>query len=125
MGAEMETRQVVERFYRGLAQKDSSWQQGLAAGVSFSDASGRLRAEGRDAFIESFASFLRAVDRVEVRQLIVEGANAAAVVGYDYTNPRGEHLHQDDAEVWRVENGEIASLTIYFDITEFRAFMRG
>jgi hypothetical protein len=32
-------------------------------------------------------------------------------------------LHQDDAEVWRIEGGEIASLTIYFDITEFRTFM--
>jgi hypothetical protein len=32
-------------------------------------------------------------------------------------------LHQDDAEVWKIENGQIVSLTIYFDITEFRGFM--
>ena len=120
----METRQAVQRFYDGLARKDTTWQEGLAPDVTFSDASGRLQAHGRDAFIQSFASFLRAVDRVELKQLIVEGPNAAAVVSYDYTNPRGEHLHQDDAEVWKVADGEIASLTIYFDITEFRAFMR-
>ena len=119
----MDTRAIVQHFYDGLAAKDGRWQEGLSGNVSFSDASGRLRAEGRDAFIQSFSGFLRAVTRVELKQLIVEGANAAAVVGYDYVNPKGERLHQDDAEVWRVEGGKIAALTIYFDITEFRAFM--
>lgn len=119
----MDTREVVQRFYAGLAAKDGRWQESLSDNVSFSDASGRLRAEGRDAFIQSFSGFLRAVSKVEAKELIVEGSNAAAVVSYDYVNPKGEHLHQDDAEVWRVENGKIAALTIYFDITEFRAFM--
>ena len=44
-------------------------------------------------------------------------------MSYDYVNPSGGHLHQDDAEVWKVENGQIVSLTLYFDITEFRGFM--
>ena len=57
------------------------------------------------------------------RWLALQGPNAAAVVSYDYVNPSGGHLHQDDAEVWKVENGQIVSLTIYFDITEFRGFM--
>ena len=104
----METRQAVQRFCDGLARKYTSWQEVLAADVTFSDASGRLRADGRDAFIQSFTSFLRAVDRVEVTQLILEGPHSAAVVSYDYTNARSEHLHQDDAEVWKVEDGEIA-----------------
>ena len=63
------------------------------------------------------------MERVELKQLIVEGADAAAVVGYGYRNPAGDTLAQDDAEVWRVENGQVKSLTIYFDITEFRTFM--
>jgi ketosteroid isomerase-like protein len=66
---------------------------------------------------------LRAVDRVVLQQPIVEGPNAAAVVSYDYVNPAGGRLHQDDAEVWKVEDGQIVALTIYFDITEFRGFM--
>jgi ketosteroid isomerase-like protein len=119
----MDTKAAVEHFYRGLQRKDTSWQHDLADDVTFSDASGRLRADGREAFIQSFTGFLRAVERVEVKSLIVEGPNAAAVVSYDYRNPKGERLHQDDAEVWRVEAGKIAALTIYFDITEFRGFM--
>ena len=119
----METKGVVQRFYEGLARKDSSWQDSLAEGVAFSDASGKLGAQGREAFVQSFSGFLQAVERVQLRQLIVEGPNAAAVVGYDYVNPAGGRLHQDDAEVWKIEDGQVVSLTIYFDITEFRGFM--
>ena len=119
----METGDVVRRFYDGLAKRDDSWQQNLAQDVVFADASGKLQARGHDAFVQSFTPFLRGVNRVELKQLIVEGSAAAAVVGYDYVNAKGEHLHQDDAEVWRVENGEVKALTIYFDITAFRAFM--
>lgn len=119
----MATREVIERFYDSLARKDTRWQEDLADDVSFSDASGRLRAQGRDGFINSFTPFLRSVAGVRLKQLIVDDGAAAAVVGYDYTNPKGEHLQQDDAEVWKIEDGKVKSLTIYFDITEFRAFM--
>lgn len=119
----METQDVVRHFYEGLARRDDGWQKNLARDVVFADASGRLQARGRDAFVQSFTPFLRGVSKVELKQLIVEGSAAAAVVGYDYVNAKGEHLHQDDAEVWRVENGEVLALTIFFDITEFRAFM--
>ena len=108
---------------RRAGTKDGSWQDNLFENVAFCDASGKLNAQGREAFIQSFSGFLRAVDKVLLKQLIVEGPNAAAVVSYDYVNPSGGHLHQDDAEVWKVENGQIVSLTIYFDITEFRGFM--
>ena len=119
----MDTKDIVQRFYDGLARKDGSWQDNLSENVAFSDASGKLNAQGREAFVQSFSGFLRAVDEVLLKQLIVEGPNAAAVVSYDYVNLSGGHLHQDDAEVWKVENGQIVSLTIYFDITEFRGFM--
>ncbi|MGH7760733.1 MAG: nuclear transport factor 2 family protein [Candidatus Dormibacteraceae bacterium] len=119
----MNTRDVVRGFYEGLARQDDSWQQNLSDEVAFTDASSKLQARGRPAFIQSFGAFLRAVVKVELKHLIVEGSDAAAVVSYEYTNPKGEQLHQDDAEVWRVEGGEIVALTIYFDITEFRSFM--
>jgi ketosteroid isomerase-like protein len=119
----MATADIIQRFYAGLAAKTDTWQRDLAEDVVFADASTRLQAAGREAFIQSFSGFLRAVERVELRQLIVEGDDAAAVVGYDYVSPAGARLHQDDAEVWKVAGDKIAALTIYFDITEFRAFM--
>jgi ketosteroid isomerase-like protein len=119
----MTTAAIVRQFYDGLADKSDAWQRDLADDVVFSDASKLLHAEGRDAFIQSFAGFLPAVERVQVQQLIVEDQHAAAVVSYDYVSPSGGRLHQDDAEVWKIANGKIAALTIYFDITAFRAFM--
>ena len=119
----MTTADIIRQFYDSLASKTDAWQQGLADDVVFSDASKKLRAEGRDAFIQSFAGFLHAVEHVQLQQLIVDGTNAAAVVSYDYVSPTGGKLHQDDAEIWKIVNGKIAALTIYFDITEFRAFM--
>jgi ketosteroid isomerase-like protein len=116
---------IIRHFYDGLAQKNDTWQDHLADDVVFADASNRLHAEGRDAFIQSFTPFLHAVANVQVKQLIVEGANACAVVSYEYVSPKGATLHQDDAEVWKVVDEKIAALTIYFDITEFQNFMRG
>lgn len=119
----MTVKDIIHNFYQGLAQKNDEWQQHLAADVVFSDASKRLHAEGREAFIQSFTTFLRAVETVQLKQLIIQGTNACAVVSYDYVSPKGATLHQDDAEVWKVVNGNIVALTIYFDITEFRTFM--
>jgi ketosteroid isomerase-like protein len=119
----MTTQQVIRNFYDGLANKTDAWQRDLAGGVVFSDASQQLQAEGREAFIQSFTGFLRAIERVELKQLIVDGNDAAAVVSYDYVSPTGGRLHQDDAEIWQVVDGQIKALTIYFDITEFRSFM--
>src|SRR4249919_1935847 len=113
---------MVRHVLTGKATSEAA-QASTARWSGDMPASGKLNAQGREAFIQSFSGFLRAVDKVLLKQLIVEGPNAAAVVSYDYVNPSGGHLHQDDAEVWKVENGQIVSLTIYFDITEFRGFM--
>ncbi len=119
----MTVKEVVQSFYESLAKKNNDWQKNLADDVVFSDASKRLHAEGKQAFIQSFTGFLRSVEKVQVKQLIIEENNACAVVGYDYISPGGNRMHQDDAEVWRVVDGKIVALTIYFDITEFRSFM--
>ncbi len=119
----MNVKEVISDFYTSLAQKTDAWQKNLAEDAVFSDASKKLHAEGRNAFIQSFIPFLRSVEKVQMKQLIVEDTNACAVVSYDYVSPQGAKLHQDDAEVWKVVDGRIVALTIYFDITEFRNFM--
>lgn len=119
----MAVQDIIRSFYESLAHKTDAWQRDLSEDVVFSDASKKLYAEGREAFIQSFTGFLRAVESVRLKQLIVEGNDACAVVSYDYLSPAGARLHQDDAEIWKIVDGKIAALTIYFDITEFRTFM--
>jgi ketosteroid isomerase-like protein len=119
----MTVQAIITSFYDGLTQKNNEWQKNVSESIVFSDASQKLHAEGKEAFIQSFTTFLRAVEKVHMKQLIVEETNACAVVSYDYVSPKGGKLHQDDAEVWKVVDGKIVALTIYFDITEFRSFM--
>ncbi len=119
----MTVKEIIESFYDSLDRKNNNWQMHLSDNVVFSDASKKLYAEGKGAFIQSFNGFLRAVAKVQLKQLIIEDSNACAVVSYDYISPKGDKLQQDDAEVWKVADGKIVALTIYFDITEFRSFM--
>ncbi len=66
----MTIREIITDFYNSLAQKNDAWQKNLAPDVVFSDASGKLHAEGREAFIQSFTSFLRSVEKVQMKQPI-------------------------------------------------------
>ncbi len=121
---EKATQDTIDRFYRSFIDKNDDWKELWADDAVFRDASDTLHAEGKPAAIQSFTPFLKGVASLEVRQRIVQGANACYVVGYTYVNPKGENMHQEDAEVWEVRNGKLAKLTIYLDLTEYRSFMR-
>ncbi len=118
------TQDAIDRFYRSIIDKNDDWKELWADDVVFRDASDTLHAEGRAAAIQSFTPFLKGVAKLEVRQRIVQGSNACYVVAYSYVNPKGENMQQDDAEVWEVRDGKLSKLTIYFDLTEYRNFMR-
>jgi len=76
----MTIQEIVRSFYHGLAAKNDEWKRNLDSAIVFSDASGKLHAEGKDAFIQSFASFLKGVENVQVKLLITEGDYACAVL---------------------------------------------
>ncbi len=118
------TQEVIDKFYQSAIKKDDGWKGLWADDAVFGDASGTLHAEGKAAVIDSFVPFLKGVAGLQVRQRIVQGSQACYVLSYTYVNSKGENLHQDDAEVWEVRNGKLGKLTIYFDLTEFRSFMR-
>lgn len=122
--AEESPRDVIDRFYESLRQKNDVWKDLWADDALFRDSSGTLRAEGRAACIESYTPFLKDVVGLEVRQTIVQGSTACYVIGYDYVNSKAERLHQDDAEIWEVRDGKLARMTIFFDLTLYRSFMR-
>lgn len=121
----MKTKDLIQRYYDSLDQKDNKWQELWSEDAVFSDASQTLNAKGKAAVIQSFTPFLMGVSHVKIKQLIVDGTNACAIAHYGYTNPKGEKMSQDVAEVWEVENEKLSQLTLYFDLTAYRSFMRG
>ncbi|MCL4530812.1 MAG: nuclear transport factor 2 family protein [Chloroflexi bacterium] len=108
-----------------MNRKDDHWQELYNDDAVFSDASQTLNAKGKAAVIQSFIPFLKGVDKVKVKQMITEGDDVCAIVSYDYINPKGARMNQDVAEVWKLKNGKLAKLTIYFDLIAYRDFMRG
>lgn len=50
---------------------------------------------------------------------------ACSVISYTYVNPKGEKLNQEVAEISEVKDCKLARVTIYFDLTAYRSFMRG
>ncbi len=124
-GKKVSTRKLIEEYYESLNRKNGKWQELYTEDATFSDASQTLNANGRVAVIQSFIPFLKGVETVQVKQLIVEEDAACAIVGYAYINPKGNRMSQDVAEVWKVKGGKLARLTIYFDLHAYRSFMRG
>lgn len=116
---------LIQGYYDSLNHNDGKWQNLYADNASFSDASQTLVATGKEEIIQSFTTFLRGIESVSVKQLIVEETSACAIASYVYVNPKGEKMQQDVAEVWEVNGDKLAKLTIYFDLTAYRNFMRG
>lgn len=121
----MEIKDLIQSYYDSLNNKDSKWQDMWAEDAVFSDASQVLVANGKQEIITSFTTFEKGVESLKVKQVITDGQMVCVVVSYNYINQKGEKMTQDDAEVWEVKNGKLFKLTIYFDLTAYRTFMRG
>lgn len=121
----MTTQDVIKSYYSSLNNKDDTWKELWSEDGVFSDASQTLIAKGKEAVIQSFTPFLKGVAGLKVSQIIAEGEKACFIISYTYVNSKKETLNQDVAEVWEVRGGKLAKLTIYFDLTAYRSFMRG
>ena len=121
----MSTEKVVKSYYESQNQKDNQWKDLWADNAVFSDASQTLLAKGKESVIQSFMPFLKGVESLKIIQMIVEDKKACSIISYTYVNPKGEKMNQDLAEVAEVGDSKLAKLTIYFDLTAYRSFMRG
>lgn len=121
----MDTKDLVQSYYKSLDEKDGKLKDLYGEDAAFSDASKTLLAEGKEAVIQSFTPFLKGVAGIKIKQLIVEGETACAIIGYVYVNPNRERMSQDVAEIWETHNDKLSKLTIYFDLTAYRNFMKG
>lgn len=121
----MTTQELIQSYYDSLNRKDERWQELYSDNAVFSDASQTLNAKGKEAVIQSFTPFLKGVAGVRIKQLIVSGDTACAVVQYTYQNAKGERMDQAVAEVWETKDSTLTKLTIYFDLTAYRSFIRG
>jgi len=115
----MTTKETVEQYFDRL-QKKEGWQAALSDDLIFdSYTSPTKRVTGREAYLQSTNGFYSSIREMRVRDLIVEGDKAVALTHYDLQPGPGREISTDVAEIFTVRNGQIESLSIYFDSAPF------
>jgi len=113
---------LIDSYYEGLARRDG-WQQPLTDAFRFVSPGGRV-AEGKPAYVEATTGFLRLVTSAHKKEMLTDGDTACVWMRYDLASPRGTKGSLDAVEIWTASNGQLASLTLYFDTAAFAAFMQ-
>lgn len=115
----MATKAIVER-YLDAVKRGTDWESLFAESMTFTSFSSPVKeVVGREAFLKATRRFYTSVASVDVRTLIVDGAQACALTHYELRFPSGNVFTSDVAEIFRVTDGKIDSFAIYFDTAPF------
>ena len=75
---------------------------------------------GKQAYIEIIKRFSRLFQNMQVKEMIIEGDRACVIENYDYVFPNGKSVNGDVATIWKVQDGKLDALTIFFDTLTFQ-----
>jgi ketosteroid isomerase-like protein len=114
------TRDLLETYYRGFAQK-AGWESVISDDFTFigGDMTKTSPTIGKAAYIGIINRFSRVFQTMRVKEMIVDGENACVIGNYDYRFPNGAVMNGDVAEIWKASKGKLAALTIFFDTLTF------
>lgn len=116
----MTTKKLLETYYDGFAQK-GNWEIVLSDDFKFvgGDMTKTTPIMGKAAYIEVIKRFSRVFKTMRVKEMIVDDDRACVIGNYDYIFPNGKSINGDVAEIWKVKNGKLDTLTIFFDTLTF------
>ena len=116
----MTTKELFETYYKGFAQK-KDWESVISDDFKFTggDMTNTTPVIGKVAYIEVIKRFSQLFTAMRVKEMIVDGDRACVIGNYDYVFPNGKSINGDVAEIWKVKDGKLASLTIFFDTFTF------
>jgi len=118
----MTTKEILESYYKGFAQKQG-WETVIADDFKFvgGDMTKTEPIQGKQAYIDIIKRFSQLFQNMRIKEMIADGDNACVIGNYDYVFPNGKSINGDVAEVWKVKDGKLAALTIFFDTLTFQA----
>jgi ketosteroid isomerase-like protein len=121
----MTTKELLESYYKGFAKKEG-WESVISDDFEFigGDMTNTTPVVGKQAYIEVINRFSRLFTSMRVKEMIIEGENACVIGNYDYVFPSGKKINGDVAEIWKVKDGKLDSLTIFFDTLSFDLFTK-
>lgn len=114
-----ETMDLLNKYYKGLLSK-GDWHSMLADDILLTGTVAK-ESVGKESFINN--NFFKMIKGLTVKQMIIENGNACAIIAYDLISPKGKSFSSEVAEIWKVKDGKLASLAIYFDTAAFQESM--
>lgn len=120
MGKSTETKQLLEIYYKGFAEK-ANWESVIAGDFRYTggDITKQEPLTGKQAYIEVIKRFSQVFTAMRVKEMIIQGDTACVIGNYDFRFPSGQDINGNVAELWTAKNGKLQSLTIYFDTLTF------
>jgi len=113
------TKDTIQRYFDSLKKK-SGWEAFLADDMTFTNFVSPIKhVTGKGAYLEATKRFFSMITAVELRDMIVDGDRTCALTRYELQAPGGPAFESHVAEVFKVRNGKISSLEIYFDSAPF------
>ena len=118
----MTTRELLETYYKGFAKK-KGWEDTVSDDFKFigGDMTKTIPVSGKQAYIDIIKRFSQLFRDMRVKEMMIDGDHACVIGNYDYVFPNGQHINGDVAEVWKIKNGKLDELRIFFDTLTFQA----
>ncbi|SHE67279.1 nuclear transport factor 2 family protein [Pedobacter caeni] len=115
-----ETKQLLETYYKGFAEK-ANWESVISDDFQYrgGDMTNTTPVVGKQAYIEIIKRFSQRFEAMRVLQMIVEQDKAAVIGNYDFVFPNGIKINGNVSELWTQKDGKLNSLTLYFDTLTF------
>ena len=116
----MKTKELLETYYKGFAKKEG-WDSVISDDFKFvsGDMTKPAPVLGKAAYIEIIKRFSQLFSAMRVKEMIIEGDSACVIGNYDNVFPNGKKINGNVAEIWKVKDGKLDSLTIFFDTLTF------
>ncbi len=116
----MTSQQLLEHYYRGFAQK-TGWEDAISEQFKFTggDMTNQVPNVGKEAYIQIIARFSQLFKDMRVKEMFVHDQSAFVLANYDYEFPNGTKINANVAEYWKIKDGKLDALTIFFDTAAF------
>ncbi|MEO5977310.1 MAG: nuclear transport factor 2 family protein [Chryseolinea sp.] len=115
-------RELLETYYEGFAKKNG-WGDVISEDFKFigGDLTKAEPIVGKTNYYKVIERFSRVFETMRVKNMIIDGDEACVIGNYDFKFPNGTKINGNVAEIWKVKNGKLAALTIFFDTMTFQS----
>ena len=116
----MTTKEILDFYYKGFSEK-ANWESVIADDFEYigGDMTNSKPIVGKQAYIEVIKRFSRVFETMTVIEMIIQDDNACVIGNYNFQFPNGQKINGNVSEIWKIKNGKLQSLRIYFDTLTF------